>query len=226
MSAILSPVESCVSATVYRYCRTGDQPTVLADIYQDDINIAIWQRHLTRSLIQAADHMLDTNPSLQISTIVTSQNVYATVNDALGAMEVAVALSEHITQLVDMFCCLFDLKHVGLRLTSLEHAMCPRFHVDSVSCRLVTTYRGIATQWLPHHLVDRSKLGAGNQDKPDERSGLFEKITDIQQLGQGDVGLLKGELWHGNEGAGLVHRSPDLSDGKRRLLLTLDIIHD
>ncbi|MDP6198266.1 MAG: DUF1826 domain-containing protein, partial [Porticoccaceae bacterium] len=30
------------------------------------------------------------------------------------------------------------------------------------------------------------------------------------------------ELWSGNESAGLVHRSPALKIGERRLLLTLD----
>jgi hypothetical protein len=34
--------------------------------------------------------------------------------------------------------------------------------------------------------------------------------------------LLKGERWQGNEGRGLVHRSPPLVAGERRLLLTLD----
>ena len=33
---------------------------------------------------------------------------------------------------------------------------------------------------------------------------------------------LKGELWEGNETAGLVHRSPALAKDERRLLLTLD----
>jgi hypothetical protein len=34
--------------------------------------------------------------------------------------------------------------------------------------------------------------------------------------------LLKGEAWIGNENGGLVHRSPNLTGGARRLLLTLD----
>ena len=54
---------------------------------------------------------------------------------------------------------LFELKSVGLRLTALGHAMCPRFHVDRVPCRLATTYFGSATEWLPHDRVNRSKLG-------------------------------------------------------------------
>jgi hypothetical protein len=34
--------------------------------------------------------------------------------------------------------------------------------------------------------------------------------------------LLKGSKWHGNEGHGLIHRSPALKEGERRLILTLD----
>ena len=132
-------------------------------------------------------------------------------------------LSEDIAELVDMFCCLFDLGRVGLRLTVLDKAMCPKFHVDKVPCRLVTTYQGSATDWLPHNKVDRSKLGHGSEGKPDEQSGLFSKMDDIQHLTAGDVALLKGESWEGNEGAGLVHRSPSLSAGESRLLLTLDM---
>ena len=72
---------------------------------------------------------------------------------------------------------------------------------DRVPCRLVTTYQGI-TEWLPHHVADRSKLGAGNMGKPDALSGLYDNASDIKQLKSGDVALLKGELWHDNEGRG------------------------
>jgi len=113
-----------------------------------------------------------------------------------------------------------------LRLTVLDRAMCPRFHVDRVPCRLVTTYQGIATEWLPHNVADRSKLGAGNMGKSDDLSGLFECPSDIKQLNCGDVALLKGELWHNNEGAGLIHRSPQLVNNACRLLLTIDFIED
>ena len=48
--------------------------------------------------------------------------------------------------------------------------------------------------------------------------------TDIENLQSGQVALLKGERWQGNEGArlGLVHRSPDLDKGEPRFLLSLD----
>tara|TARA_R110000782_G_scaffold50302_3_gene109162 strand:- start:127 stop:561 length:435 start_codon:yes stop_codon:yes gene_type:complete len=46
--------------------------------------------------------------------------------------------------------------------------------------------------------------------------------VEPQSLQAGQVALLKGERWQGNEGRGLVHRSPPLVAGERRLLLTLD----
>ena len=62
----------------------------------------------------------------------------------------------------------------------------------------------------------------GNNGLKDEESGLFQSKDHINRLNIGDVAMLKGELWEGNESAGLVHRSPELLAGERRLLLTLD----
>ena len=100
--------------------------------------------------------------------------------------------------------------------------MCPRFHVDRLPCRLITTYKGKATEWLQHDYVDRSKLGTGNQGKPDDESGLFKSVKDVKRLAKGDVAIMKGENWIDNEGRGLVHRSPYLDNENSRLLVSLD----
>lgn len=218
-----------VPETLTRRASKGATPEAFTDIYRDDTNIAIWQRNLSDELTLAADDILKTGERLKFAEVVTAKNVHSTLCNAFGETNAVMKLSDDITLLVDMFCCLFDIKEAGLRLTVLEHAMCPRFHFDRIPCRLVTTYHGIGTEWLPHHLVDRSKLGAGNQGKSDEQSGLFHHTDDICQLSQGDVALLKGEFWYANEGAGLVHRSPfqpEDSINERRLLLTLDFIND
>ncbi|WP_062270199.1 DUF1826 domain-containing protein [Endozoicomonas arenosclerae] len=226
MNTMTSTAETLASEIQHRRDVTSNQPGVLADIYREEANITIWQRKLSDSLAKATNHIFKTKPTLQLSTVVTPENAFTIIHSELGSSEETASLSEDITQLVDMFCCLFELKSTGLRLTSLSRAMCPRFHVDHVPCRLVTTYHGVGTQWLPHQIVDRSKLGAGNQGKPDECSGLFDNSDDMQQLTLGDVALLKGERWQGNDGAGLVHRSPKLENGGRRLLLTLDFAND
>ena len=202
----------------------GNQPDVLTHIYLEEANIVIWQRELSEKLRSSVDDFLESHSTFQTSMTVTPQNVLASVSECLGDTTQH-ALSENIAELVDMFCCLFELKRTGLRLTVLDQAMCPKFHVDKVPCRLATTYQGVATQWLPHQAVNREKLGSGSNGKPDNASGLYKNQHDIQQLSCGDVALLKGELWEGNENAGLVHRSPTVPTDERRLLLTLDFSH-
>lgn len=211
--------------TLHTHATTqGYEPTVLTNIYQDTHNIAIWKRDLSDDLVQATEQLLNNKPTLQMALNVSAENNFAGIHNALGETDAVKSLSQDLSKIVEMFCYLFELKRAGLRLTALDKAMCPRFHVDRVPARLVTTYQGKATEWLAHHLVDRSKLGTGNQGKPDHESGIYQQTEDISQLSCGDVALLKGELWEGNENAGLVHRSPKASPNEKRLLLTLDFI--
>jgi len=219
-----------ISSSIQLNTRLSRQSTysesaeVLADIYQDEINISTWQRSLSSELSNAAQCLIASNYTFKISTPVTPTNAVESLYDALGASPDAKIICDDIAEIVAMFCCLFDLEQAGLRLTTLDRAMCPKFHVDRVPCRLVTTYSGIATEWLNHQDVDRQKLGIGSQGMSDEESGLYNDRNDVRQLNAGDVALLKGESWLGNEGGGLVHRSPSLEHQKKRLLLTLDFI--
>jgi hypothetical protein len=226
MSALDMMSNNQLPQTQFRQGIEDTQHAVLTDIYQEDTNMVIWKRVLAKNIDQAADTIIESQPSLEELLVVSPEEAFDAIKKVLGSSPEAELLAEDIAQLVDMFCCLFDLKRGALRMTVLDRAMCPRFHVDRVPCRLVTTYQGIATEWLPHNIADRSKLGTGNMGKPDELSGLFEHISDIQQLKSGDVGLMKGELWHNNEGAGLIHRSPQVPDNTRRLVLTLDFMDD
>ena len=87
--------------------------------------------------------------------------------------------------------------------------MCPRFHVDNVPLRLLTTYAGPGSEWLREDQSPRRELLTS-----------LPPVDNIQHLSVGEVAVLKGEKWQGNEGAGLVHRSPSGQQG--RLLLSLD----
>ncbi|MDF5119777.1 DUF1826 domain-containing protein, partial [Vibrio parahaemolyticus] len=59
---------------------------------------------------------------------------------------------------------------------------------------------------------------------PDHLSGLYDSESAIRRMQPGDVALLKGSGWEGNEATGLIHRSPHGAENERRLLLTLDFI--
>lgn len=203
---------------------TALSPVVFSQIYKPEQNIAIWQRNLTEQLQSEVAESITANPELSINAVINQNTIVADINKALEKLPQAEELKADLAQLVDMFCYLFELKRTGLRLRVLERAMCPRFHVDRVPCRLVSTYCGSGSQWLQNAGLDRTKLGAGHQGLSDEESGLMTANTKIHSLNVGDVALLKGETWQDNEGKGLVHRSPALAAGEKRLLVTLDFI--
>ena len=205
----------------------SNQASVLTDIYQKDTNMAIWQNKLSDSLSFSAQSLLKNIKDIKVVLTVSPDDVVEQLTNHNQAFADEPQLCLHIATLVDMFCTLFDLKRAGLRLSGLDKAMCPKFHVNFVPCRLVSTFHGPATEWLPNDIIDRSKLGLGSQGLKDEESGLMKSPKDIQQLSTGDVALLKGEGWlvaenTQNEGGGAVHRSPSITNNNPRLLLTLD----
>ncbi|KPV90649.1 hypothetical protein AN395_03012 [Pseudoalteromonas sp. P1-30] len=226
----LAPITAQIKPTeqLHRRAAKDNNANILPHIYDQNTNIVIWQRDLEQALTNAVNTLISTNAIKPLELAVSHDDAFDKLVTALkpndNNRDETDALCKDITLLVEMFCCLFDLKRAGLRLKILDKPMCPRFHVDKIPCRLVTTYQGVATQWLNHSDVERSKLGTGNLGKPDEESGLFKSLNNINQLNQGDVALLKGEYWNGNEGAGLVHRSPPVAANEQRLLLTLDFI--
>jgi len=201
----------------------SNHPSIFTDIYEDYNNIAIWQRGLTDEIEDCVAKLLKSNSTLQVSLVASPENILNKLIESRKEFLHAQALCNDISELVEMYCLLLDCEQVGVRLTVLERAMCPRFHVDMVPCRLVCTYHGPGSEWLSHNKVDRRKLGRGNNGLVDEESGIFQNTQDINKINAGDVAILKGERWEGNAGAGLVHRSPQLHSGEKRLLLTLDL---
>lgn len=119
---------------------------------------------------------------------------------------------------VQAFQILFEPAAVGIRVHALTQAMCPRFHVDQVPVRMVSTYAGAGTEWLAHADVDRGLLGRPLNGQPDP----LARPEKIQRLPTGSIALLKGEAWMGNENRGLVHRSPPVTDSTPRWVATLD----
>ncbi len=202
---------------------SGDSLDTLTDIYRNDINMAVWQRHLSPALLSESLAVLAIE-GFTGYRIVLPEAKLNDLQEMLPELADFPHLRSDIQLLAEMFCYLFEMGAVGLRLTPLTTAMCPKFHVDRVPCRLITSYCGTGTHWLPHHAVNRDKLGAASDGLSDAESGLYTAVDAIQTLAIGDVALLKGELWEGNEGAGLVHRSPGVLPNQKRLLLTLDFV--
>ncbi|ERI53003.1 DUF1826 domain-containing protein [Pseudomonas sp. AOB-7] len=197
----------------------GEDIQVLTEVLRDEVNLAVWQRRLPAQIedfaaaLLAQGESLAQSMTLELATPDSAPNLDGLVAQYADLPGQAAFLAD-VAWLVRAYACLLDAERIGLRLRVLDKAMCPRFHVDHVPLRLITSYAGVGSQWLEEGGMPRARLGDGSAEPQDAAA--------IRQLQAGQVALAKGEKWQGNEGRGLIHRSPQPPAGERRLLLTLD----
>ena len=86
-----------------------------------------------------------------------------------------------------------------VRLETAENRICPAFHEDAVSLRMLVTYRGLGTEWTP------------DPDNP-----------HVHAVPPGSVAAFKGRAWPSTER--LLHRSAKASVRRPRWLLAMDAL--
>jgi len=197
----------------------GEQVEVFGEVLDAHVNLAVWQRRLPPATAAFATALLAREEALAESRVLELAHSESPVElgdllQGYGELPGHAAFIADVAWLVSAFACLLDAQRIGLRLRVLDKAMCPRFHVDHVPLRLITSYAGVGSQWLREGVMTRRRLGDPAAEPVDE--------ARIERAAAGHVLLAKGEKWIGNEGGGLIHRSPQLPAGARRLLLTLD----
>lgn len=112
-------------------------------------------------------------------------------------------LLRDIAQLADRFAGLMSTDYLRLRMDVIANNACHKFHKDTVSARLICTYRGSGTQY---------GFSAGKADP-----------QQIFQVATGAPLLLRGTLWPEDPPSGLLHRSPPIAGTcETRLVLVLD----
>lgn len=197
----------------------GTDISVLPRIFEDAINIAMMRRRLPADVALSATAQCQKERPWQFSWLgAPDDRLIEELRCRAPQPEAASALIDDIVSVAQAVAYLFDTQTVGIRLRILTEAMCPRFHCDNLPVRLVTTYLAPGSEWLPEEAVNRDGLGAPHPDRPE----IVLNPDAVQTLKAGDIALIKGSGWEGSEKRGLVHRSPSLSQGQKRLLLTID----
>jgi hypothetical protein len=175
----------------------------LASIYEPEVNLCLIHRQPEEPLRAFVTEYLRRPDEIDLAEVVQFEQFdFASLLPGCEENPGYVIWWQDVARLTSAFCDLFEIERVGLRLRTLDKPMCPRFHVDHVPCRLVCTYGGIGTEWLPDACVARSKLGPGAKGLPDEESGLILDETAICTMPAYGVALMKGDLWAGNEAHG------------------------
>ncbi|GAB5471891.1 MAG: hypothetical protein Kilf2KO_49210 [Rhodospirillales bacterium] len=119
-------------------------------------------------------------------------------------------LVEDIAALADAFARITRSDLIDLRLEGIAHDACWKFHRDCVEARLLTTYHGSATEWVPPSHSQEALSAQQSFQGP------------IERLSAHGVGLFKGS--YARPGSGIVHRSPPIAGtGETRLLICLNL---
>jgi len=183
-------------------------------IRRSDVELVLWERSLAPDLARWLDGLpIRRLPHGRMH--VRAAHLTAALTDLVEAAEMPReclrdAFLEDVGALARSFMSTMGVESVDLRLETIGHNACWRFHRDCVAARLLTTYRGPGTEWvLP-----------GDSDRALSRQSAYRGPT--QRFARHAVGLFKGSC--SAPASGVVHRSPAIAGtGTTRLFLCLNL---
>lgn len=131
------------------------------------------------------------------------------------------ALLQDIRELAGVYSRRSGCDFLRVKLETETTNRCRFFHTDNIGLRLLCSYDGPGTEWVPDSAVNRSALGRGsNRD-------IIRDESAIQRMPSWWVGLFAGNNCPGLDGRGCVHRSPEIESlGRTRILLCIDGVSD
>ena len=179
------PDQSAPPADQVATCRSRDG---LAGINDSGTELVIWQRELPAGLHDWLEQTDAANlPHLRI--FVEPGNLRPALEPLLDECGLPAdgmrgLLIDDMVGLVSAFADVTGIGRVDVRLESIDHDACWRFHRDTVETRLVTTYRGPTTEWVQPADADRAIGGQTEYDGP------------LERLGDHDVAIFNGK-WAG-----------------------------
>lgn len=198
----------------YNNAAIGCEVKVLQDIHLPSKNIAIYQRDievLNQDLNRVTNHALECRASGTASEVLVVLKEFFQ-RDFPECTE----LLEDISEILRLFVRITEALSFRLLLTTVSTNMCSRFHTDINDLRLLCTYIGPGTLWLPDEAIDQKATQARGK-----KQELVIDEQQIQQANTGDIVILKGALYP--EADPILHQSPSIEEtGKKRLLLRID----
>jgi hypothetical protein len=189
----------------------ADSPEGLSLIHTRGAAAVIWRRQPARDF-QAWIDMLEPAclPAARIvvpPTVARDAVSHLFCRAGMPAVEHREVLADDIAALADAFAKLMKTPYLRLRLDVVNDNACCKFHIDSVTARMVCTYRGTGTQY-----------GISTDGEQPQR--VFTVPT-------GAPVILRGTLWPDLPQSGLLHRSPPIEGtGETRLVLVLDPVNE
>lgn len=203
-----------LTKTPFTNAAIGNDPEILRDIHLQPVNIAIYEREILPTqteLDEILEQSIECRASGSIAEVTATLRTYFA--ETIPKQQ---ALLDDILEVLQLFEKSTEISSFRLLLATVSTNMCRRFHTDINDLRLLCTYAGPGTLWLPNEAVNQKAYqgGRGNVD-------IVADENLIQQAQTGDVVILKGALYP--DANPVLHRSPSIEQTQRkRLLLRID----
>jgi len=189
------------------------QGSVLQGIHDPATDLVLWTRGLPPALVQWLDDLPESLlPDGRI--LVGTSEIMPALRSLFRASNVPPGpisdlLLSDIARLAHLFARIIKGEHVDIRVERVHDDGCKRFHRDYVPFRLLTTYRGPSTQWVP---------SSEGEQAISQQHRYTGPILDFPTH---SVALFRGAT---ARGGGIVHRSPPIrGSGITRLVLSLNL---
>lgn len=129
----MTPLLSTPTQPLPSHAAQGHDISVLPQIFEAPINIAIFQRKLPAELAVSANAQSQTTRDWHYAWLGAPEEAFmADLKRKLPSPEAGDALVEDVATIAQAIAYLFDTDSVGIRLRLLTAAMCPRFHCDNL----------------------------------------------------------------------------------------------
>lgn len=211
------PLFSSIKASTNTSFRIGRESKVLSSIHEPGINVAVWKRGIREQLAtESASWAVHAH---EFESIV---DVHGSLPEGLlSELPAGSALLADIGFLLKLFIGLSQASRVQLFFGAVRNDQCRKFHQDYVRLRLINTYLGPGTQWVPEDAVRRQALEQPDSSVARDNLRIVPDPSLVRHAQPGEVIVLKGTRYPGNE-RGAIHRSPPIANlGLTRVVLVL-----
>ncbi|MFP4597018.1 MAG: DUF1826 domain-containing protein [Persicimonas sp.] len=199
-----------------------DSAQELSQIRDSETDVAIWRRRMDPAIQEALDEFVADYPAFNIrgrfSRRSPDLSVFTTHFEQAGLVDL---VEEQLEALIDQFAALTDAPEFKARLELTDKQNCPKFHVDHVHLRLLSTLAGPGTEWVCREDVREIRRHSSCRDH------LHAPAHKVRWAERGDVVVLKGRLASPTRSRDdwSLHRSPQLKSGEARLVFKLTAGH-
>jgi hypothetical protein len=190
----------------------SDQTEVLYSIHDKNCNITIFERNIG-PLVADIDAFILQDKAIKV------KGTFEKISQIINAhFKTNSELKKDVINLLRHFKNITQTNELSLFLAKVDSDMCRKFHTDMNDLRMLCTYHGKGTLWLPEDNNVRKSLYSNPQSNQDVINPNL-----IQHVKTGAVAIFKGALYPKEGTKAAIHKSPSIeANNEHRLLLRID----